>query len=216
VSQPAHVGESCASADSCVSSGVCQEGYCVPPLFPGCFDGNVCTEDVCRNGGCGHTTAIGSCWALKGVVGFTATFRGKSCSCQQRYRGTLLLREDGTFAMPGGVSRCRSETIATPEETGTWHASRTRLALVTDNLSAIASAEARCTGVDVRIKGYRTWVKPVDGGTRLKGAHRHRQVTPRLGLTIATTARFSGKPGTGEPIPGGNGCVRQIVDCLND
>ncbi|HZP43176.1 MAG TPA: hypothetical protein VFD84_16935 [Candidatus Binatia bacterium] len=213
-------GLACAEPETCAAAGTCRAGVCEATPLGNCWDGNACTDDVCVPGPqCEHPRIAGSCWTLEGTTTFTATVRGATCSCSQRFRGVLALRDDGRFAMPGGVANCpNGAQVVVPDEVGTWTREGGRLALRTTNLAELTSANGACASAPLRVKGYRTTLKVLRHGNRLRGRHVERDHVVGQPITLGVSARFRGVPGSGLPKakkPKAS-CGRILSNCLLD
>jgi hypothetical protein len=210
-------GTACAEPETCAASGQCRAGACEATPLGNCYDGNVCTDDACVAGPrCDHPRIAGSCWTLDGTTTLTATVRGATCSCSQHFRGVLALRDDGRFAMPGGLASCPVGTVAVPDEVGTWTPDGSRLVLRTSNLADLTTANSECANAELSVKGYRTTLRLVRHGTRLRGRHVERDRVIGEPLLLGVSSRFTGVGGNGRPkvkAPKVN-CADQIVGCL--
>ena len=86
-----------------------------------------------------------------------------------------------------------------------------------DEPEELVAASSTCAGATIRVKRYRTSVKPRAGG-QLRGTHRHVERPRGVPLTLGVRTRFTATPGDGVPPPGpsGESCANQLARCLND
>jgi hypothetical protein len=219
---PRFDGPACSDPARCVASGTCRSGECDSGVAV-CDDGDFCTDDACDGaGGCTHAPLAGACWLLRGPVKVIADYQGRSCACSLGRRSTMLaLLDDGTYRSPSGGIQCNNELIVLPDEKGpAVPAKRGRLNLRPANLQEILAAAGVCSGSLPSPSGYRTWVRPVKNGERLKGLHR--ESARSSGVRVRLFAPFKGRkvtssvgvPASGLSTRDATRCGRQLAECL--
>ncbi|MFN8544129.1 MAG: hypothetical protein U0807_07980 [Candidatus Binatia bacterium] len=213
-------GAPCDDGSVCTTRDLCQAGRCVGTGEIACDDGNVCTHDRCDPAlGCVVEPIAGTCWLLSGRSTFTASALGHSCTCTQRAGfESLALFDDGRYAVEGGT--CPNGDDDLPDEHGTWRPRGRRLVLQSGNLADVTDAVTRCTGTELRIRGYRTVVRLASDGTRLRGIHTDSSGAVGSPVTMQTVTRFVGRLGDGRVPPETrrrrNACIAALTSCLRD
>jgi hypothetical protein len=219
---PRFDGPTCSDAARCVPSGTCRAGECESGVAV-CDDGDFCTDDACDGGGgCTHAPLAGACWLLRGRVTVIADYQGHSCACALgRRTTTLALLDDGTYRSPSGGIQCNDQLIVLPDETGpVVPGKRGRLDLMPANLQDILAAAGVCSGSLPSPSGYRTWVRPVKNGERLKGLHR--ESARSGGIRVRLFAPFTGRKisssvgvsSSGLSTRAAQRCGRELGECL--
>jgi len=213
-------GVRCSDADGCTAGDACAQGRCVSGTPPACDDGDVRTDDVCSvtQEGCQHVPAR-SAWQVEGTTKVTAVGPGGSASRRGPFGALLILRADGTYAIPSSEPPCISVTEPY-DETGKWTAARRgRLTLRMATRHELAFAIRLCSGFQgARVTGARQWVRIGTGasppcpwakghgaGTVICGAFRTRLTVRTHGqqVTLVLASRFAGgRLDDGRYVPG--------------
>jgi cysteine-rich repeat protein len=149
-------------------------------LDPGelCDDGNARDDDCC-SATCAPRPFDGACWLLSGRSVLRATARGiyrgqrVVCThrCQVADRSLLVLGDDGTYHIPGGLAVCADQqVIAVPDERGDVVGKPRRFKTVPGNVDEVASALLTCSGTQLRRLTGRFHM--ARDGSELVGTHR--------------------------------------------
>jgi hypothetical protein len=143
------------------------------------------------------------CFAMASVLRLAVTIkaRGVSKTCAKRCRvpigHALLLRHDGTYAIPGGLDMaCADAAVTLPIGSGRIEPRRRgrKLSLVPDDVAAVDQALRICLGPTKTPFSF--WVRPSRDGTTIRGkaTMRGRQGLGTGQATFSATLKQKGVP----------------------